>query len=67
MPCLCWMPLRHVRLTKLLDKLQVQRRHLAHDCLRVVENQRVADDGNQADADGIAALRFAPACNKMTG
>ena len=51
------MPLRHVRLTKLLDELQVQRRHLAHDRLGVVENRRVADDGNQADADGIAALR----------
>lgn len=24
-----WMPLRHVHLTKLLDELQVQRRHLA--------------------------------------
>lgn len=50
------MPLRHVRLTKLLDELQVQRRRLAHDRLGVVENRRVADDGNQADADGIAAL-----------
>ena len=57
------MPLRHVRLTKLLDELQVQRRHLAHDRFGVVENRRVADDGNQADADDAVQDTYLRYCS----